>query len=377
MNKFRDIAGEFLATIKRMDFWLLGATSALSILSILTLIGGYSVFGVKRALMQFGATAVGMVLMFLIAALDYRTISEKLGPLLYGGAALILIVTLLFGTSEGENRSWLDIPGLPFLIQPSEFVKAVFFLTFSYHLYKARRRINSPLVLLTLLVHTGVPIGLILLSGDLGVALVYIGIVAVMLFCAGLSLWYFLGGILATAAASPFLWTLLREDQQLRILVGFNPDLDPMNKGFQPIISRSAVANGGFFGKGAFGGSVHVKLPAAHTDFMFATYSEKFGFVGALLLIALMVLIVVRVVKLSKLSQGDCGTYIAAGFAGMIIVQTVENIGMCLGMLPVVGITLPYMSYGGSSVLAIYITTGIVQSVAVHKNRRHIDHEYF
>jgi rod shape determining protein RodA len=327
--------------------------------------------------MQFGATVVGLIFMFLIAALDYRTLSEKLGLILYGGAVLLLAVTLVFGTNEGENRSWLYIPGVPFGIQPSEFVKAVFFLTFSYHLFKVKKRINKPKTLIWLLAHAGIVVGLILVSGDLGVALVYVGIIAVMLFCAGLNLWYFLGAAVAAVAAWPLVWHFLRDDQKMRILVGFNPDLDPEGKGFQPILSRSAVANGGFFGRGIFGGSVFDGLPAAHTDFIFGTYAEKFGFVGSVIIIGLLVFIVIRAVKLSKATRGDCGTYICAGFAGMIIVQTIENIGMCLGMLPVIGITLPYMSYGGSSVLAIYITTGIIQSVAVHRNRLHVDHKNY
>ena len=151
--------------------------------------------------------------------------------------------------------------------------------------------------------------------------------------------------------------------------MGFNPDLDPLGKGYQPIISRAAVANGGFFGRGIFGGNVFPKLPAGHTDFLFGTYAEKFGFLGAMLLIGIMIFIVFRVARLARLTRGNSGTYICAGFAAMLIIQTIENIGMCLGMLPVVGITLPYFSYGGSSVLAIYITTGIVQSTAIHISR--------
>lgn len=375
MRSFRDIGGEFLSLARRMDYGLLAAMGTLSILSILTLAGGYAEFGLKRVLMQMGATAAGVVIMFLVAAVDYRTVAEKLGIYIYAASAFILIVTLIFGTSEGENRSWLYIPGVPFGIQPSEFVKAVFLITFSYHLRQVRRRINRPLVLLGLLVHAGIIVGLILLSGDLGVALVYCGIIVIMLYFAGLNVWYFVGAAVLTAIAWPIIWELLRPDQQQRILVGFNPDLDPLGKGFQPIKSRSAIANGGLFGRGLFGGSVYTEFSASHTDFMFGTYAEKFGFAGAMIVIILLIFIVIRTVKLARLTQNDCGTYICAGFAAMIIVQSVENIGMCLGMLPVIGITLPFMSYGGSSVLAIYITAGVLQSVAVHRNRLHIDHD--
>ena len=369
MRSFRDIVGEFWANVKKMDFALLAATSALSLISILTLIGGYETFGVKRIVMQTGATLVGMVFMFVIATIDYRVVAQKLSLFLIGGSALLLIITLIFGTSEGENKSWLYLPLIPFGIQPSEFIKACFLLSFGQHLFLVREKINKPKQLLFLLIHAGIYIGLILLSGDLGVALVYTGICAVMMFCAGLSMWYFTGGIGAVGLASPILWALLRDDQKQRVLVGFNPDIDPLGKGFQPIKSRSSVANGGFFGKGMFGGSVYETYAASHTDFIFGTVCEKFGFAGAAIVIGLLIFIVVRVIKLSQLTRRDCGTFVCIGFSAMIIVQSVENIGMCLGMLPVVGITLPYMSYGGSSVLAIYIITGVVQSVAVHRNR--------
>ena len=369
MRSFRDIVGEFWANVKKMDFALLAATSALSFISILTLIGGYETFGVKRIVMQAGATAVGMVFMFVIATIDYRVVAQKLSLFLIGGSALLLIITLIFGTSEGENKSWLYLPLIPFGIQPSEFIKACFLLSFGQHLFLVREKINKPKQLLFLFIHAGIYIGLILLSGDLGVALVYTGICAVMMFCARLSMWYFAGALGAVGIASPVLWKLLREDQKQRVLVGFNPDIDPLGKGFQPIKSRSSVANGGFFGKGMFGGSVYQTYAASHTDFIFGTVCEKFGFIGAIAVIGLLMFIVVRVIKLAQLTRRDCGTFVCIGFAAMIIVQAVENIGMCLGMLPVVGITLPYMSYGGSSVLAIYIITGVVQSVAVHRNR--------
>ncbi len=357
--------------MRRMDMGLLAAMGGLSLVSILTLAGGYSSFGAKRIVMQLGATVVGMVFMFLVASIDYRVVAEKLSLVLIGGSALLLIITLIFGTSEGANRSWLYLPLIPFGIQPSEFIKACFLITFGQHLHRVSQDINKPRVLMWLFIHACIYIGLILLSGDLGVALVYVGICAVMLFCAGLSGWYFagLGGVVAVA--SPFMWKLLRDDQKQRILVGFNPDLDPLGKGFQPIQSRSSIANGGFFGRGMFGGRVYQTYPASHTDFIFGTVCEKFGFVGAVVTVGLLAYIVLRVIKLARMTRGGCGMYICIGFAAMIIVQSVENIGMCLGMLPVVGITLPYMSYGGSSVLAIYIITGVVQSVAVHRNRMH------
>ena len=240
-------------------------------------------------------------------------------------------------------------------------------MTFAKHLHTVRERINHPKSLLGLGIHAGIVIGLILLSGDLGVALVYAGIVLLMLFVAGLSLWYFFGAAGALVIAFPILWPHLNLYQQERILYGFTPESDPRGVGQQPLQSRDAIIRGGLWGEGMQGGTVYKQLYAADTDFIFSTYCEKFGFIGAILLLVVMLVFVWRLIRLARLSRHDYGAYICIGIAAMIVVQTVENIGMCLGMLPVVGITLPFMSCGGSSTLAIYITLGMVHSIYNHR----------
>ena len=217
--------------------------------------------------------------------------------------------------------------------------------------------------------------GLILLSGDLGVALVYIGIILIMLFCAGLSGWYFLGMLGAVAVAFPFLWNLLKPYQQNRIIYGFQPELDPAGVGMQPLMSREVIARGGFFGNGLFEGGMYEDLTASHTDFIFATVCEKFGFLGGALVVVALVVLAVRLFYLGFNCRDAMGKLICCGCAAVIIVQTLENLWMCLALVPVVGITLPFMSAGGSSVLAIYLLMGLAHSVAAHEKKFYFSRE--
>ena len=355
--------------LKNVDPIILSCMLILSCMSLLTVIGGAETFGSRRLIMQIAMNAVGIVATFIIARLDYRDIGDRFAlPFFFFSIGLLSLVFVPFlAANEGTNTSWVDFRFVA--VQPSEFVKASFILTFAKHLHTVRERINHPKSLLGLGIHAGVIIGLILLSGDLGVALVYAGIVLLMLFTAGLSLWYFLGAAGALIIAFPVIWPHLTLYQQERILYGFTPEKDPFDVGKQALESRDAIIRGGLWGEGMFEGNVYKKLYAADTDFIFSTYCEKFGFIGAILLLIVMLVFVWRLIHLARLSRHDYGAYICIGIAAMIVVQTVENIGMCLCMLPVVGITLPFMSCGGSSTLAIYITLGMVHSIYNHRVR--------
>jgi rod shape determining protein RodA len=168
--------------------------------------------------------------------------------------------------------------------------------------------------------------------------------------------------------AFPFLWDFLAEYQQQRILCGFNPELDPLKYGYQALEGKRAIIEGGWFGQGLYGGSVYRELPASDTDFIFTTFCEKFGILAGMLLIAVMFVIMGRLLLLVRRSNDNLGAYICAGVIGLFIVQVLENIGMCLATLPVIGITLPFMSAGGSSTLSMYLLLGVVHCVST-RNR--------
>ena len=360
-----------LHAVHSVDPVLFFSVMLLGILSIVTVYGAVDNFGQSKLKMQIAMFLVGSVATVLIASLDFRVIVDRLWlPMLIASAA-ILAITLIWGESgvnmETGNKSWLRIPIINYMIQPSEFVKFAFVCSFAKHLFDLQGVINKPRSVLLLALHAGVIVGLILLSGDLGVALVYLAIIAIMLFCAGLHPAYFGGAAAVTFLLSPYLWDQLEPYQQRRIVVGFNPELDPVGKGYQPLLSRQAISNGGFYGNGVHGGYYYEILDASHTDFIFATICEKFGFLGGLFVLILFMIIVARIFMIARFSiHSDYGGLICVGVGAMFVVQILENVGMNLAMLPVVGITLPFLSCGGSSMLATFMMVGLVHSVYSH-----------
>ncbi len=368
--------GRFMKnSFARLDKQVLVFSMIITLMSLVTIFGARENFGVSKFVMQLAMTVVGLVAIMVIVHLDYRIFVQRYSKILFFVSIGLLGITLLLGVTgangtETSNKSWLTIIKIgsrSFMIQPSEFVKVAFIITFSRHLSAVKGSINKIKTLIPLAVHAMSIIGLILLSGDLGVALVYMGIVAIMLAFAGLSKWYFIGAAGVVALAFPFLWEFLSEYQRMRILVGFQPELDPTGYGMQPLLSLDAISAGGFFGRGINSGGFYEILPASHTDFIFSTYCEMFGFFGALIFIAILVALVLRMINIAKSCRNEVGSFICIGIAAMFIIQSVINIGMCLAMMPVVGITLPFMSAGGSSMLALYLAVGLVHAISAHE----------
>ncbi|MBQ3002312.1 MAG: FtsW/RodA/SpoVE family cell cycle protein [Clostridia bacterium] len=357
------------AKLGTLDPTLAVCSTVLSILSLMVMIGGAEVFGTRVVLIQVGATVVGVIAMVILANIDYRRLSERFAPILLGVSVLLMIVLLIDGTGAGTNKSWLYFDFLPFGIQPTEFIKTALSITFAYHLSRVKESINRPLVVLGLAAHAGAVILLIVLTGDLGVALIFACFCLLMLFCAGLSLWYFAGGGALIAITAPILWLQLESYQQQRIIVGFRPELDPLGYGYQPLMSRDAITSGGFLGKGMFGGEVYEQLPASHTDFAFATACEKLGFFGGCIILIALLMLVFRIILIALQSERGLGSYLCVGLAACFMMQVIINVGMCFAVLPVVGITLPFISYGGSSVLGGYMMLGMAHSVCAHRNR--------
>lgn len=359
--------------IRRIDPILFWASFVLSLISIVTILGAVDNFGRSKLVMQCAMTAAGIIALFVIANLDYRFLVERFSLWLFLGSVALLGITLIFGKSgenmETGNQSWLQLPFVGIAIQPSEFVKIAFLCTFSGHLDAVKNKLNHPLTVLGLLAHAGIIAGLILISGDLGVALVYFGIILFMLYAAGLSGWYFLGGGVLTVVAIPILWDFLKPYQQSRILYGFSPEGGPADIVRQPLMSREAISRGGLFGQGLFEGGLYEDLAASHTDFIFATVCEKLGFLGGFVVVACLAVLAIRLFYLAMKCRDHVGRLICAGIAAVIICQSLENLWMCLAMVPVIGITLPFVSAGGSSMLALYMMMGLAHSVSAQDRK--------
>lgn len=363
--------------LRRIDPVILFCSLGMSLLSILTLVATSDAYGAYYYKMQAAAVAVGFTAMMVMTFIDYDALISRMKYVFLAITVILLLLVGLIGTGSNGNNNWISIPLGPIHLsfQPSELVKITYIIVYALHLDKLKDKINHPLSVLQLGVHALLILGLIMLTGDLGMALVYVAITAIMIFASGLSLWYFAGVIAAVIAAAPFLWTHLSERQQLRILVGFNPDLDPLDVGWQAIASRNCIISGGFRGAGFSGGTKYFSLGEGQSDFLFAAFAEKFGFIGAFLYIVLITTMIIRILWIARGTRKNYAMYICIGIAGMLLAQSAENIGMCLAMLPVVGITLPFFSYGVSSMVSMYLCIGVVQSICAHNKKYYFERE--
>ena len=351
---------------KEQDYVLISFALSLAIIGLLMIASAtHSAEGSRQVLVQSIAMGLGIVAMLVIAGIDYEDYAD-IGKYLYIASILILIFVLLFGQGKEETgaNSWIRIGSIG--IQPSELVKLVFCITFSLRLSKVRERVNEPKVLISLFLHFIVLAGLVILQNDTGTALVFLCMFLCMLLVAGLSYKYVLGGLGAFCAFLPLAWfVLMKPYQRERILVFLNPERDASGSGYQVLQSKIAVGSGEFLGRGYMQGPQNqlAMLPEKETDFIFGVIGEEFGFIGTFIVLGLLVALIIRCIYVGMHAKDDFGSFICFGIAAMYTFHAFENIFMCIGLMPVTGIPLPFLSYGGSSVLTNFIAIGLVSSV--------------
>ncbi len=306
---------------------------------------------------------VGLLIVFIFSKIDYSLLGHFSVPIV-GICAAVLLATAFIGNYSGGNTNWLDLGFVS--VQPSEFAKVAFILTFSTHVSKVSDSLNRISTLAFLVLHFFAYFIPICIQGDFGTALVYCGTLVVILYMAGLQYRYFLLSGVVLVAAFPVLWNFVLKDyHKKRILFSLNPELDPLDFGYQPILSKIAIGSGGLTGLGYGEGvqSQNELLPESHTDFIYSVIGEEFGFIGCLFVLALLTLLVFLLARGAKFAKDDAGKLICFGLAAMFAVQSVMNVGMCIGVSPVIGVTLPFISAGGSSVLSSFFAIGLAQSV--------------
>lgn len=315
----------------------------------------------KTKLIAFG---IGLILCIIIAKLGIKRISKLwILAAVIGLTGVILTFTSLgVGPQGTDDIAWLKFKGIT--IQPSEILKLCFIISFSVHITKVKSSINKPLVLLGLLVHAAVPITLVCLQGDQGTAVVFIIIALIMLFAGGIKWQYILSVLLLSPV---ILWTIwnffLLEHQKNRILVLFNPNLDPLGTGYQQIQGKKAIANGGIFGKGLFSGKTEKFIPVAESqnDFIFSYVGQTLGIIGCIIVSILLFLICLRIL-IDSTKCDTLGSEVCAGVMAMIFSHSIINIGMVLGFMPVIGIPLPFFSAGGTAMITMLASIGLVLS---------------
>ena len=360
---------------KKLDKQLYLAVLILSLFSVVLL---YSIVqnGIIASVsprtykIQFISLILGSICALVLSGIDYKMIAKLW--FLYVPAALILVL-LLFSPlgiqREGvDDIGWLDIGFTT--VQPSEFLKIAFILSFSYHLSKVYEHINRLSTVALLCLHGAFPVLLIGVTGDTGTAIVFFVIFAAMLFSAGISWKYILAALISAPLAGLFLWfKILKPVHKKRILILFDNDLDP-DMFQQQRQGKIALGSGQLFGKGLFGGE-YSYVPEVHNDFIFSYVGQALGFVGCMFLVGTLCFICVKIVANSRIAKDALGKYICIGVFALIFSHCVLNIGMVLGVMPVIGVPLPFTSNGGSAMLSMFICIGLVMSTYSHSGKKY------
>lgn len=319
-------------------------------------------------LIQTVAILIGIALYVVLTVLDLDVIADK-WPILAGISLVLLLALIPFGVDDGTgNKSWIRFLGVG--IQPSEIVKVIFTVLMAKHIsyLKEYKSLNHVFSVAQLAVHFFLPFALIvIISGDLGSALIFFFIFVVMLFAAGLKFYWFVLGAAAMAGIIPLAWqSLLKDYQKARILAPYTTNVvDYDNVIWQAKQSKLALASGQLTGTGLFNGpqTQSQAVPEQQTDFIFAVIGEELGMIGCCVVIALLLAIIIRCVKVGLHSKNSMSCLVCLGVASIFLFQTFINIGMCMGLTPVIGLTLPFFSYGGSSMFSLFAAAGLVSGV--------------
>lgn len=355
-------------SFKKFDFVLFFTVIALSIYGLIIVKSATLNLNPSRYLKQQGAAILlGLIAIFIFSIMDYQILGRLYLPI-YIVSNIVLVVVLLFGSGDKElGARWLEIGSFRF--QPSEFVKIGIIISLAKVIDKNKRTINQPFTLLKVLSFVLLPTALVAAQPDAGTALVFIFFTALMLFVAGLE-WRYIGYAVATGLVSlPILWLNLRPHQKDRIFDFLDPERDPTGSGYQAIESQIAIGSGKVFGRGLYQGvqTQHNYIPEKQTDFIFAVLAEELGFIGGIGLIVLYSILLIRFIKIAKKSEDLFGSLVVVGITAMFTFHIFENIGMTMGLMPITGIPLPFLSYGGTFMLMNMICIGIVLSIGMHR----------
>lgn len=357
---------------REFDYILFILTVALAVFGVIVIYSATRTTGSNtNVIVQSLTLCMGIGIMICVCLFDYEQFKNLIKPI-YIFSIVILMLVLVFGVAgDWGARSWIRFGSIG--LQPAELAKLCFIITFSYHLEKVGEKINSFPVLLGLVLHALIPIALILKQPDMGSTMVFLFIFICMIFVAKLSYKYIIPVGIVGVASLPLIYKyVLSEYQQKRIQVFLNPEMDPLNRGYNVIQSKIAVGSGQFWGKGYLEGTQNQMgyLPTKSTDFIFSVVSEEFGFIGAMLLVIALFALIYRCFKTAKKADNVYGRYICTGVGAMFLFHVFENVGMCIGITPVTGIPLPFISYGGTSLITNFIAVGLVMSVAYHNKPR-------
>ncbi len=373
-DRIKKLGNKILEIFKKGDMILLSLCVIATLFGIVMIYAVTSDEGTNYIITQTGAMLAGIVLYFAFTAFDIDILAGQ-RTLLFLFNTVFICMLLVWGIQGSSgNRSWLSFPFLPFNIQPAEVCKITYIIILAKTMSIHQNRISSPKSVFPLAGNMIFIVGLIIfISSDTGVALIFVFIFLTMAYVGGINLWWFLGGGIAVAVAAPYIWLYgMRPDQKNRILALFDPSIDPtgLDTLWQTNLSKKALQNGGISGMGLFNGNLSEgALPAKHTDMIFSSTGEQLGMLGCLFILVILLAIVGRIIYVGMRSPDYMNRLICLGIASMLLFQILINVGVCLGLVPVIGLALPFISYGGSSILTSFLAMGVVSGIKMRPSR--------
>ncbi|NLP14018.1 MAG: rod shape-determining protein RodA [Clostridium sp.] len=358
---------------KNFDYILFIAVIALSIIGCFVARSAVNTFPSSRKMMivHIGCLVVGAMMAVAISFLDYKNFKIP-GILFYLFTIALLVLVLFKGTGE-ELGSRNRLVFMGFTFQPSELAKISIVVVgsiFLKRIYNGEKKKTANIV--KFIIYSSIPVLLILAQKDFGVVAVFICAIFIMTFFCGLRYKHILMMLGTGILTAPFVWFfLLNDNRRNRIRVFLNPELDPLDAGWNVIRSKMAVGSGKIFGKGLFKGiqTQNSMVPVKESDFIFSVVGEELGFVGAVIILLLVFFILARFLIIAKNARDTYGTFLVIGLGSFFAVNFIENIGMSIGLLPVTGIPLPFISVGGSAMLTNMLSIGIILSVSARRNK--------
>ena len=317
---------------------------------------------------------IGLFAALVISSFDFDNLIRYWYAFAFIGLVPVILTFFIgFAPGDTDDKAWLNLGFTTF--QPAELLKICFIITFSAHLSSLKDKIKKLKYLIPALIHGMIPVILIHFQGDDGTALVFLIMVIFMLIMAGMSVKHIIPLAAIGVLSLPFIYLfVMNEDQKQRITYLFDINSNLQGIGYQQYRGRLALENGGLTGMGLFKGSLTQVngVPEGQNDFIFVSIGEELGFIGCILVIVLLVLLLLRVIYIARNCNRGSGKLICVGFFAMVMAQAVINIGMCLSVLPVIGITLPFFSAGGTSLACLFLGVGLVLGVYSHRNKREI-----
>ncbi|MCP4422920.1 MAG: rod shape-determining protein RodA [Chloroflexi bacterium] len=358
---------------RHFDIWLTAAVlllTAYGILMIRSAVTGAPAFE-SYPLRQTQFAIAGIVIMLVIAAIDYRYLTSTHWYLYFGLIALLIFVVVA-GQINNDARRWIQVTS-NFQIQPSEFGRIFVAVAFGQYLAHRQKRIHQFSNTVATLIYISIPVALIFIQPDLGMSVLYLVIWFVMIWLAGLPMSHFITLAVIGTVTAVVVYPNLAEYQQARITTFLNPEEADEEDIFNIDQAKISVGSGGLWGKGYMQGTQSQLgfLRVQHTDFIFSMITEEMGLIfGSLVVLSLIAFILMRILRAASMSPDPAGKYICTGIAAVFFFQTAVNIGMNVQILPVTGLTLPFVSYGGSSLITLFMAIGVVQSVLMRHRKQ-------